>query len=98
MGYATPNAVYSETPTQIPGLTAVVAIDTGYYATYQLALKADGTLWNWNSDARKTVLTGVVAMSAGYGRSLAVKNDGSLWTWAYNETTPALVATVPAKL
>jgi len=98
LGYPTPNGDYHETPTQIPGLTGVVSIDTGYYATYQLALKADGTLWNWNSRRPGTVMEGVVAMSGGYGRALAVKNDGTLWTWTMTNATQELVATVPVKL
>ncbi len=37
------------TPVQVPGLTDVVAIDAGYETT--VALRADGTVWTWGSNA-----------------------------------------------
>jgi len=87
-----------ETPMPITGLTGIVSIDAGYSANYQLALKGDGTLWHWNSDARVKLLDGVVAMSGSYAYGLAVKSDGSLWMWnPYIMPTPTLL-NLPAKL
>jgi len=87
-----------ETPRQIKGLTGVVAISAGYHATYQLALKGDGTLWNWTTGALGKLMDGVVAMEAGHSRSLAVKSDGTLWYWTMGNGTQVQVPTVSAKL
>jgi alpha-tubulin suppressor-like RCC1 family protein len=38
----------SKTPVTVPGLSDVVAIDTGY--KWSLALRADGTVWAWGDD------------------------------------------------
>jgi hypothetical protein len=63
------------------------------------ALKADSSLWAWGfngycapgdddcngvSPTPTQVLTGVTAVSTGFGHTLAVKTDGSLWAWGWN--------------
>ena len=87
------------TPVQVLGsLTGVEAIAAG--AQHSLALKGDGTLWTWGSNAygqlgdgtntdRSTPvqvsgLTGVTAIAAGDYHSLALKSDGTVWAWGQN--------------
>jgi alpha-tubulin suppressor-like RCC1 family protein len=87
------------TPTQVSGLTNVVAIATG--SRFSLAVKADGTVWSWGDNAygqlgaaspsyraaaaQITALTGVVAVAAGDSHALAVKQDGTVWSWGRND-------------
>jgi alpha-tubulin suppressor-like RCC1 family protein len=74
-----------------------VAISAG--ASHSLALKSNGSLWEWGtivgdpSSAGTTIAdapirvgsdTNWVAISAGDTHSLALKSDGSLWAWGDN--------------
>ncbi|MFP2932743.1 RCC1 domain-containing protein, partial [Pyxidicoccus sp. 3LG] len=86
------------TPTQVPGLTGVVALREGGW--HWLALKSDGTVWAWGQNhegqlgdgtftprptpAQVPGLTGVEVLAAGGEHSLALKSDGALWTWGSN--------------
>lgn len=90
------------TPVQVVGLTDVVAIDTrademliGF--THSLALKRDGTVWEWPiwefkpyRAAKSLVpvqvpgLADIVAVAEGGGHSLALKRDGTVWAWGQN--------------
>jgi alpha-tubulin suppressor-like RCC1 family protein len=87
------------TPTQVPGLTGVVAVATG--EGHSLALRADGTVWAWgaNSDgqlgqpvsyepnpmpAQVPDLTDVVAIAADRLHTLALRADGTVWAWGNN--------------
>jgi alpha-tubulin suppressor-like RCC1 family protein len=90
------------TPVQVAGLTDVVAIDTrademfiGF--THSLALKRDGTVWEWPilefkpyRAAKSLVpvqvagLCDIVAIAEGGGHSLALKRDGTVWAWGQN--------------
>ncbi len=76
-----------ETPAQVTWLAGIekVALPMGGY--HGLALKGDGTAWEWGgflgaTNARSVPsqlgdLSGVVAVSAG----LALKSDGTVWGW-----------------
>jgi alpha-tubulin suppressor-like RCC1 family protein len=82
----------SATPTNVYGLSDVVAVAGGAGSGY--ALKSDGTVWAWGVNFSgelgngwygvKSVvpvpvigLTGIVAIDP----SIALKNDGTVWTW-----------------
>ncbi|MFE5321461.1 fibronectin type III domain-containing protein [Paenibacillus sp. NPDC056579] len=83
------------TPTQITGLSDMIAVASG--DDHGLALKRDGTVWSWgynnygelgngtNTTSTTPVqvigLTDVKAIAAGKDASLALKKDGSLWAW-----------------
>ncbi len=66
------------------GLTGIVAVAINA----SLALKSDGTVWQWNAGPMSPVqvsgLTGIVAIAAGGGQSLALKSNGTVWAWGYN--------------
>jgi len=86
-------------PAKVLQLANVVKISAGW--NHSMALKNDGTVWTWGSNADGQLgdgtpewsnvpvqakgLTGVIAISAGYRYSLALKNDGTVWAWGYNE-------------
>lgn len=87
------------TPTQIPGLSAIVAIAGGH--SHSLAVRADGTVWSWGwngagqlgrsandtpnpTPAPVAGLTAVVAVAAGAGHSLALRRDGTVWAFGDN--------------
>ena len=54
-------------------------------ASYVVAMKADGSIWNWGgSDMPTQVGTGFSAFAAGAFHRLALKPDGSLWAWGEN--------------
>src|SRR5438445_5776676 len=65
---------------------------------HSLALKNDGTVVAWGSNAsgQSTVpagLNSVVAIAAGGLHSLALKNDGTVVAWGYNESGQGAVKT-----
>jgi alpha-tubulin suppressor-like RCC1 family protein len=82
----------------VPGLTDVVAIDSG--RGHVLALRSDGTVVTWGSNGfgqlgdgtrtnRSTPapvagVTDVVAVAAGSDHSLAVRADGTVLAWGWN--------------
>ena len=66
------------------GLTDVVAVAAG--GRHALALRSDGTVVGWGSDAAGSAtppvgLADVVAVSAGQDHSLALKRDGTVVGW-----------------
>jgi hypothetical protein len=64
------------------------SISVGAY--YTLALKTDGTLWQWGYDKNSDIPIQVgtdtdwASVSAGQYHSLALKTDGTLWAWGSN--------------
>lgn len=63
-----------------------VAIATG--SSHSLAIRADGSLWQWGRDIGLDpvkILDGVVAAAADQGGSIALRDDGSLWQWDRGE-------------
>jgi uncharacterized repeat protein (TIGR01451 family) len=88
-------ANWRSAPVQVSGLTGVVAIAAG--GLQSLALKADGTVWEWGMNADSGVtntpytvraapaqvggLSGVVAIAAGDAHGVALKDDGTVWAW-----------------
>ncbi len=69
------------------GLTGVVTqVAAG---TMGLALRSDGTVWQWGITASTPVrvpgLTGVTKISAGTSFNLALRSDGTVWAWGDND-------------
>ncbi len=88
--------VCTATPTQIAGLSNVVAIAAGF--THSLALRSDGAVYAWGDDAQGQLGDGTVgpnnptptqiatlsairAIAAGENHSLALKIDGTVYAW-----------------
>ncbi|MCL2775870.1 MAG: hypothetical protein FWD71_21375 [Oscillospiraceae bacterium] len=72
----------SGTPTQVNGLTDVIAIAAGMY--HVLALKSDGTVWMWGNIISLTKVSGlsnITAIAAGQYHSLALDANGNVWSW-----------------
>ncbi|WP_147443420.1 kelch-like protein [Corallococcus sp. AB011P] len=99
LGDGTTTQRLTPVPVQVQGLTGVAALATGY--NHSLAVKQDGTVWAWGSNAYGQLgdgtttqrltpvqvqgLTGVAALATGYYHSLALKQDGTVWAWGRNE-------------
>ena len=81
------------------GMTDVVQVVGGSYATY--ALRADGTVYSWGSNTDGALgmgtstgtvtkpeqipgLSGIVALAAGEDTAYALKTDGTVVGWGYN--------------
>jgi len=84
-------------PTQIAGLSNIIAVATNRYHT--LALASDGTVWAWGANWYGQVgngstatqyapvqlsLTNIIAISVGNEHSLALQSDGTVWSWGDN--------------
>lgn len=85
-------------PSQVVGLTNVVAIRSGPY--HSVAIRNDGTLWAWGSNSTGQIgdgttadayvplhvpgLSGVVAADGGLYFSVALLSNGTVWTWGWN--------------
>jgi alpha-tubulin suppressor-like RCC1 family protein len=95
-----PDVSIQPVPAQVPGLSRVVSLATGY--AQALAVRRDGTVWEWGRDITAQLgaggpapigpvrqlqgLHGVEAVAAGATFSMALKHDGTLWTWGYNQS------------
>lgn len=82
-------------PSQVKGISDVIAIAVGEYHT--LALKKDGTVWSWGQNSSGQLgdgttadhaapeqvagLSDITAISAGFSHSVALKSDGTVWSW-----------------
>ncbi len=76
------------TPVRVTGLTGVVTqVEAG--GSVSLALRSDGTVWEWGSVSHTPVqvsgLPGVTKISAGWTFNLALGSDGTVWAWGGNE-------------
>ena len=98
------NGTYGQThvyaPTQVSGLSNVIAIAAGYFHT--MALKEDGTLWTWGdnrygelgyvttdpssstSPTQVLSLLSIANITAGESFSVVRKYDGTLWSFGKN--------------
>jgi alpha-tubulin suppressor-like RCC1 family protein len=92
----------SSTPLQVTRLPAARrgANTVAAGGSHSLAVRADGTVWAWGSNANGQLgngtttsssvpvqvsgLTGVVAVAAGTSYSAALKSDGTVWAWGQN--------------
>jgi hypothetical protein len=84
----------------VPALSGVVAIAAN--SAVSLALKDDGTVWGWGSNANGQLgniptpgsttpvqvqgLSQIKALSAGDTHALAVHQDGTVWAWGRNSS------------
>jgi len=80
-------------------LTSLKSVSAG--EDHTVALRSDGSLWAWGSNADGRLGDGTAAdraaptrigadtdwvyASAGYSHTLAVRSDGSVWAWGLNE-------------
>ncbi|RAP78390.1 stalk domain-containing protein [Paenibacillus montanisoli] len=77
-------------PVRLAGLDEIVSIATNG-GGYQLAAKADGSVWEWGRSLQSVKqgirprqvagINGVAAVEAGATSGFAVKRDGTLWAW-----------------
>jgi len=76
----------SFTPIQVNVLTDIT--DIAARDIHTIALKTDGTVWEWGGDTSEPVqvseLTDVTGIAAGGTHSIVLKSDGTVWTWGDN--------------
>ena len=86
---------FTNVPTQVVGLTNVVAIAAGGYGSY--ALRADGTVWAWGyndfgqlgngtnqtsgTPVQVTGLTNIRAIAGSYYNGYAISSTGEAYAW-----------------
>ena len=86
-------------PVMVGTLSSVVAVAAGGFG-FAAALKSDGTVWTWGSNANGALgragsssgipqrvhpLEGIVQISAGWKHVLALDSRGRVWAWGNNE-------------
>ncbi|MFN0169556.1 MAG: alpha/beta hydrolase domain-containing protein [Bryobacteraceae bacterium] len=89
-------------PVRVKGLSDVVAVSAGgpgeimtdWFDGHSVALKSDGTVWEWGCRLEGgwstphpepwQVLPQAVAIAAGGQHSLALKEDGTVWAWGWD--------------
>ncbi|BBH19362.1 hypothetical protein Back11_07070 [Paenibacillus baekrokdamisoli] len=86
-------------PVRLLGLDHIQVIATNNNG-YQLAVKADGTVWEWGraTDSVKhgilprqiPGLTGIVSVAAGSSIGIALREDGSVLEWARNQDSQVI--------
>jgi alpha-tubulin suppressor-like RCC1 family protein len=92
------NTISLSSPVQVGALTTWSKIACGRWNT--MAIKTDGTLWGWGSNATGQLgignitnrsspvqvgaLTTWLSVACGIYWTLATKTDGTLWTWGKN--------------
>jgi alpha-tubulin suppressor-like RCC1 family protein len=85
-------------PVEVEDLTDVVAIGAG--ASFSVALKDDGTVWTWGSNAHGQLgdgtntdhvtpaqvsgLSDITAIAVGYYHALAMTSNGTVYAWGLN--------------
>lgn len=77
------------TPVQVVNLTAVSSIatcmDFPAIPTPNLAVKSDGTVWQWGQAVSQVAgLANIVWAALDSSHSVAIQSDGSVWTWGSN--------------
>lgn len=94
----TGNTINSSVPIQVGTDNDWVAISAGQGPqSFNLAQKADGTLWSWGRNSKGQLGDGTnidksspvqigsendwISFSAGYGHALAVRANGTCWSW-----------------
>lgn len=96
LGNGAPPGVDGNAPAPVIGLSDVVSISAG--AWNSSALKSDGTVWTWGSNAYGQLgrgtpssvaapvpgLTNVTQIAGGSYHVLALRGDGTVWAWGYN--------------
>ena len=78
---------------EIPGLSGVTSIGTGFYYTVALLENGDMLTWGINNPTNQqitsiVVLSDVKHISPGPFQAAAIKTDGTLWIWEPNTDVP----------
>lgn len=49
-----------------------------------IALRSDGTVWEWNTGDGRYIISDVTKISSGGDHDMVIKSDGTVWTWGDN--------------
>lgn len=98
----------SNVPVQVIGLNGVTAIATSInndlHGVHSVAVKSDGTVWEWGSNMSGQLgngtntsssvpvqvvgLDSVISVTAPVAQTVALKSDGTVWEWGLGLGTP----------